>query len=589
MMGIDNRFLDGKARYWLAIAVVAGIGSIGLSVALYTLLGLALDLRLQNVLIPQGYWYALSALIVFKFATVWLERTAANRTSSETKLLGWRRIFEQALRLGPAVLGKKRTGELVNLATEGLEWMKVLYGVYWSQFIIGLVTPLLLVLYMLTIDWMVALGLFLSIPLTPAFLMLVQKRFKSVTERYFAAEGRLSDRFLDSLQGLSTLKMFNMGTQRGRELRQENEALRQETMRLLAVNQVALFVVDWGFALGTTVVVTGLALLRANAGLLSYGSGITLILLSLIAARPLNLIGKFFFAGAIGRQVAKQAAAFLDESPSVASRVGSAAQDHSSARVDVTPNIFNPSIRFEDVIFGYTSKQPPILRDLSFAIEPGEVVALAGPSGVGKSTVLNLLMRFVAPHSGRITIGGHPIESYDPHHLRRHLALVSQSPYLFYGTIRENLRIAKQDASNAELQRAARAAHIHNFIEHLPGGYDTVLGERGLNLSGGQAQRLAIARAILKGAEIILLDEPTSQIDSESEAQVQEALQRLFKEKTVLLISHRLSTMRMADRILMLADGTLIEQGSPDSLISEDSIYSELVRQSTAPELEVKS
>lgn len=575
MMGLDKRLLSGTTRHWLGIAVLAGFLNIALSVALFTVVGLILNQLAAQAATPVATWYWLGGIVLLKFLFGWLEKEAAFRTSGQTKIAVRDRIYAHALRLGPGILGERRTGELVNLAVDGMEWLETLYGIYWAQFIIGMVTPLLLVAYIFTIDWVVGLVLIVSIPLTPAFLMLVQRRFKSVSDRYFAAEGRLSARFLDSLQGLLTLKAFNRGRARGEELRAENERLRKETMRLLAVNQTALFLVDWGFALGTTVVTVLVAVRRIGAGALTFGSGVTLVLLSVVAARPLNLIGKFFFAGAIGRSVAKQAGEFLDEPPPINKPAGTP--------VAAVPE---PRVRFRDVSFAYTGEGRPALDHFSMDLYPGETVALAGPSGAGKTSVVNLLLRFMAPQAGEILLGDRPLAVYTPEHLRAGIALVSQDPYVFHGTIRENLLIANPDAPEEALAAAARSANLHEFIESLPAGYDSQVGERGASLSGGQVQRLAIARAILKDAPLIILDEPTSQIDSESEALIRDALERLTRGRTVLLISHRLSTVRSADRILMMANGRIIESGDHDSLVDRNGAYATMVRGNGQPATE---
>lgn len=576
MMGLDKRLLSGTTRHWLGIAVLAGFLNIALSVALFTTVGLILNQLVRQAATPAATWYWLGGIILLKFVFGWLEKEAAFRTSGQTKIAVRDRIYAHALRLGPGILGEQRTGELVNLAVDGMEWLETLYGIYWAQFIIGMVTPLLLVVYIFTIDWVVGLVLVVSIPLTPAFLMLVQRRFKSVSDRYFAAEGRLSARFLDSLQGLPTLKAFNLGKARGEELRAENEQLRKETMKLLAVNQTALFLVDWGFALGTTVVTVLVAVQRISAGVLTFGAGVTLVLLSVVAARPLNLIGKFFFAGAIGRSVAKQAGEFLDQQPPVQESVGT-----------VVARFPEPRVRFRDVTFAYSEEGRPALDQFSMEIHPGETVALAGPSGAGKTSMVNLLLRFMEPREGEILLGDRPLAEYEPERLRAGIALVSQDPYLFHGTIRENLLIAQPDAAEADLAAAARSANLHDFIESLPAGYDSQVGERGTSLSGGQMQRLAIARALLKNAPLIILDEPTSQIDSKSEALIRDALEQLTRGRTVLLISHRLSTVRSADRILMMANGRVIESGDHASLLERDGAYATLVRGTHRPVTEV--
>jgi len=562
MMGFDPRLLRGTTWRWLMIAVLAGLGSLGLTIALYTGIGYLIDHLYSGTSVSAGFWIFLGSMIVGKTLLSWLEKTASLRTSSHTKIYVRDTMYSHALTLGPGLLDSRRTGELAGTATEGMEWLETFYGVYWVQFIVGMVTPVLLVAYLFTLDWVVALALLVSIPLTPAFLMLVQRRFKSVSDRYFTAANRLSDRFLDSLQGLPTLKMFTAAYRRGRRLAEETESLREETMRLLAVNQLALFIVDWGFALGTTAVVTLVAVVRIEAAALTLGTGITLVLLSLLATRPLNLIGAFFFAGAIGRSVAKTVGGFLDETPQIS--------DNSET---VQPEILRPGLQFRNVTFAYDKAAAQALNDVSFSIEPGERVALVGPSGAGKSTIMHLIFRFFDPDDGEILVDHHPIQQLPLRELRNRITLVSQHPYLFYGTVRENLTIADEHATKQEIEAAARAANIHEFVLGLPEGYDTTIGERGLTLSGGQAQRLAITRGLLKNAPLVLLDEPTSQIDSENEAVIQEALRQLTSNRTVLTIAHRRSTIRNADRVLVLSDGRLVESGTHESLMRKSGFY----------------
>jgi ATP-binding cassette subfamily C protein CydD len=308
---------------------------------------------------------------------------------------------------------------------------------------------------------------------------------------------------------------------------------------------------------------------RFSGGFMTPGEVVAVVLLSLEFSRTLLLVGEFFFAGALGREVAKNVIEFLDEP----SPVRSAANAHAgqttgdSVRIDV-----------ENVTFTYPGASEPAIRNLSMSLSPNETVALIGKSGSGKTTVTNLLLRTLDPDSGTIKFNGIEEEKLTLEWIRQQIALVPQDPFLFYGTVADNLRMAKEDASDAELMAAITAAELKEFIDASPDGLDTKVGDQGMALSGGQAQRLAIARALLKDAPIVVLDEPTSQIDVETEALVNRALERLCANKTVLLIAHRLSTIEQADRIVVMDQGSVFESGTREELLHTGGIYASMIQ-----------
>jgi ABC-type multidrug transport system fused ATPase/permease subunit len=236
-----------------------------------------------------------------------------------------------------------------------------------------------------------------------------------------------------------------------------------------------------------------------------------------------------------------------------------------------------PIIEFQDVTFAYAKTQSPVMNHLSMRVDAGETVAIVGPSGAGKTTLVALLLRFVDPQGGRVTIDGRDVRDLPISSVRSLIALVAQDTYLFGGTVRENLALARPDAGNEEIERAARMAGAHDFILDFPDGYATAIGERGVRLSGGQRQRLAIARAILKDAPILILDEATASVDAATEAAIQAALDELAKGRTTIVIAHRLSTVRGADRILVLENGCIVESGQDEELRHRHGAYARLI------------
>ncbi len=570
-MILDKRLLQlitPLTRRWIGITAFLGLFITALNVAQITLIGSVIDRVIQNETPSPWLLPAFLGIIVLRAGAAWGGNQASHQAAAQTKLALRQRLYAHILKLGTGFLGGQRTGALVNTAVEGVENLEVYFGAYLPQLILGFSIPILLVAFISQLDGLAALALLLGQMLIPYSLMVVQRRFRSVSAKFWSTANKLSAQFLDSLQGLTTLKMYNRSQEQGEKIRQQSEALRQDTMRLLAVNQVSLFFIDIVSTLGTTVLATGMAAWRFEMGLLTFGEAVALVLLSLELARPLALLGSFFHAGASGIAAAQHIFGVLETPPPV--------QEASQLRL---PEPFTPSIQFDDVHFSYETEQErrPALNGLSFDIQPGETVALVGASGAGKSSAVSLLFRFFDPQAGEIRLSGIPLKDLPLGWLREQLALVAQDTYLFYGSVAENLRLAKPNATPAEMEAAARAANIHDFIAALPDGYETQVGERGLSLSGGQAQRIAIARALLKDAPIVILDEATSHVDGENEAAIRNSLEHLTAQKTVLVIAHRLSTVRNADRILVMENGRVIEAGTHASLLNQNGAYARLV------------
>jgi ATP-binding cassette subfamily C protein CydD len=567
MLGIDKRLMVRSTRRWIYIGIAVGIISLVTSLYVYWLIGQLIDGMINKENLFPQLLPLLGAALALKLGFGWLYRFAQYRASAMTKLSLRDLMYRHALKLGPAVLDKKRTGELVNTAVDGMDWIELFYGVYFVQFVVGMATPLVLCMFIGIIDWVVGLAVLISVPLTPMFLGMMAKNFRKSSERYTEVNDEQSAQFLDSIQGMPTLKMFNMGKRRGAEMHEANEVQRQETMKLLLVNQIMILLVDFGFALGTTLVLTVVALWRMDAGLLSTGAIIAMILASAEFAKPLTLIGEFFFAGAIGREYAKKILAFLAEPPTV----------QEPAHGKAPAKRANPTLTLRNISFSYANSKNAAVDNFNLTVHPGETVAIVGQSGSGKTTVTNLLLRTLQPSSGDISLDS--ISSHDApaDWTREHIALVPQDPYLFYGTIGDNLRVAKPNATEEELIEATKSANIYTQIAALPDRFNTMVGERGLSLSGGQVQRLAIARALLKNAPIVVLDEPTSQIDLETEAVIHEALEKLSKNKTVILVAHRLSTVENADRIVVMGGGRILEVGSHKELLEKNGTYAQMV------------
>jgi thiol reductant ABC exporter CydD subunit len=399
----------------------------------------------------------------------------------------------------------------------------------------------------------------------------------------------MSAHFLDVLQGLTTLKMMGRSRDQIDTIAQVTARFRDATLSVLRVAFLSAFALEMVATISTAVVAVEIGL-RLLYGHLSFEQAFFVLILAPEFYLPLRLLGTRFHAGTAGVAAAQRIFAILateDGGPMPVDgrpwtdkgrRTKDERRTAASSVLRPPSSVFRPSlrIRFEDVHYAYAEEDRPALSELSFEIEPGQRVALAGPSGSGKSTVAHLLLRFMAPTRGLITVDGVPLSDLALAEWRAQVAWVPQMPYLFHDTVAANIRLARPDASRDDVSAAARLAHAHSFIEQLPLGYDTVIGERGARLSGGQAQRLALARAFLKDAPFLILDEASANLDPEHVALLQESIDRLAAGRTLLVIAHRLSTLRQADQIIVLADGHAVEVGTHATLLQRDGLYRRL-------------
>jgi ABC-type multidrug transport system fused ATPase/permease subunit len=569
MLGVDDRLITPGTMKWVKVGLVAGLASIPTTIALYWVLGLAVDAAVEGGNLLRQWFALLVILVLLKAALAWVFRTGQFRASAEAKINVRDRIFWQVVKLGPGLLGKRRTGEIANLATEGVEYLDYYFSVYFVQIWVAIAIPIFLCAAIFAIDWVVGLWMLAGVPLTPLFVGSSARGFRRISKQNEEVKNRNSAQYLDSIQGMTTLKMFDQAERRGQEMERGNEIQRRTTMKLLLVAQSQFVFLELGFALFSTAVAFGVSMSRHSGGFMTPGEAVAVVLLSLEFSRTLLLIGEFFFAGALGREVAAKVIEFLNEKAPVL---------HSADRSPDPKAGRSVRVELRHVTFTYPGADHPAIDELSMTLEPNQTVALIGRSGSGKTTVTNLLLRTLEPQSGEILFDGVPVKELSLEWIRRQIALVPQDPFLFYGTVADNLRVAKPDATEAELIAATKAAELYDFIHSTPGGFDTKVGDQGLALSGGQAQRLAIARAFLKDAPLVILDEPTSQIDVETETLLHRALERLTQGKTVLLIAHRLSTIERAGRIIVLENGRLAEAGTRQELLARGGIYAGMIR-----------
>ena len=478
------------------------------------------------------------------------------------------RLYDKIAALGPAWFAGERTGGVMLSVVDGVEQLQTFFGQYVPQLCIAVLTPLAIFVFIAFWDVPVA-----AVMLVFALVTLIAPGVFAHRERR-SSHGRqrtlksFGSEFLDGVQGLPTLKAFGQSTAYGSRLAERARELCDSSLRVLSTGVMTRGITDCGVAIGAAAALS-LAVWRVIAradehrGIADRADG---------RNRGVPAVARSAHGAASGdgRAIGRrrhQCAARRRTLGSASSRRG--------YRGDNRPLL--PTIAFEDVHFAYPGGRGAAHDGLSFTVAAGEKIGIVGPSGSGKSSVARLLLRLFDPQRGTVRIGGHDHEDPRSRALRRMIAVVHQDTYLFHGTVEENLRLGKPDATREELEAAARDANAHEFISLLPQGYATMIGERGVMLSGGQRQRLAIARALLRDAPILILDEALSSVDAENEAVIQQAIDRLSAGRTTLILAHRLSSVIGADRILVLDHGRIVESGRHAELIRRDGPYRRLM------------
>ncbi len=569
-MTTERRLLryNRSTRSYLYLAVGAGFLAAALVVAQACLLSEAVDRVFQHSQTASAVLPLIELLIVLAFAraiVVWSSDVLAQRSASHLKSQLRADLTQQIITLGPAYTRSERSGELVNAAVEGVEILDEYLTVYQPARLLSRLVPVFVFSVVLILDPFSTLVLLFTGPVLVLLLALIGSSIKDITQRRFMELSWMSAFFLDILQGLATLKMFARSREQIDKIRAISQRYGNTTLEVLRTAFQTGLVLEWGSTIATALVAVEISLRLMN-GALPFNRALAVLIITPEFFMPLRQLALKYHAGTAGKAAADRIFAILD-TPITAARA-STTRSITLARSD---------IRFDDVHFAYADGQRPALQGFALHIPHGQKIALVGATGAGKTTVAQLLLRFIEAQRGSITIDGQPLSEIDPTKWRAQVAWVPQQPHLFYGSIADNIRLARPAATDQEVKAAAQSAHAHEFIEKLPQGYATPIGEQGLRLSGGQQQRLAIARAFLKDAPFLILDEATSHLDAASETLVQDALDRLLRGRTALIIAHRLKLVYTADQVVVMQQGRVSEIGQHDELLKQNGIYQQLV------------
>ncbi|MFH9093217.1 thiol reductant ABC exporter subunit CydD [Streptomyces albidoflavus] len=549
MKPIDPRLLRyaRTTRLFLAAVVVLGALGAGLVIAQAMLLAELIVSSFEQRFDTGDLTTPLLLLVAVALGRAlvsWLTELAAHRASAAVTSELRMRLVERAGQLGPGWLGGQRTGSLIALATRGVDALDDYFARYLPQLGLAVVVPVAVLARIVTEDWVSAAIIVVTLPLIPLFMALIGWATQSRMDRQWGLLSRLSGHFLDVVAGLPTLKIFGRAKAQAESIRRITHDYRRATLRTLRIAFLSSFALELLATLSVALVAVTIGM-RLVHGDMDLYTGLVILVLAPEAYLPLRQVGAQYHAAAEGLAAAEEVFAVLETPvPNTGTQAPPAG-----------------ALAFEGVTVRYPGRDAPAVREAAFTVDPGETVALVGPSGCGKTTLLQAALGFVAPAEGRVTVGGTDLAEVDREQWHQRIAWVPQRPQLFAGTVAENVRLARSDASDAEVARALEQAGAQEFVAGLPAGAETELGEDGAGLSAGQRQRVALARAFLADRPVLLLDEPTAALDGASEEAIVEAVRRLAVGRTVLLVVHRPALLAVADRVVRLDEVTKASAG----------------------------
>ena len=485
----------------------------------------------------------LVAVVVARAGGAWGFEVAGRRAAGDVISQLRLELVESRLRRSPTALDGTQSAEVATAAVSGVDALEATFARYVPQVVLAVVVPVAVLLLVAWIDLVAAGVMLLTLPLVPVFMWLVGRYTEHRARERWRALARLSNHFLDVVRGLPTLRAFNRGEAQVDRIAEVSDDYRRTTMGTLRVAFLSGAVLELAATLGIALVavVVGVRLVDGRIG---FEPALTVLVLAPELYLPLRNLAAQFHASADGAAVAER---MLDLSESLPIVAGAAP----------APDPALVSIVFEHVAFAYPLRGGDVLADVELELRPGETVALIGESGAGKSTLVSLLLGFTLPSSGRIRVGDVDLANVDPAAWRRRIAYVPQRPTLFRGTVADNIRLGEPTADDGRVRRAAELAGAHEFVSALPDGYDTLVGDAERQLSTGERRRIALARAFLRDAPLVLLDEPTADLDPARLALVSAAIERLRPGRTVFLVAHRPEVAAQADRIVRLVDGCI--------------------------------
>jgi thiol reductant ABC exporter CydD subunit len=543
-------------RRYLVIAIAVGIGSTVCVVVQATLLGLII----QHVVVGHGgvgpaepLLAGLAGAFAGRALLLWVGELAAHRTSARVTSTLRRQLLIAAVGRGPSWLAGERTGELAASATQGIDALDTYFARYLPTAVLAGLAPVLLLAWIGWSDWASFLILAITVSAVPIFMILLGLEAKRHATEQWAQLSGLAATFYDLLQGMATLRAFGRVRDGRRTLDRANEEFRASTMNTLRVAFLSSLALEVLASVGTALVALFLGLRLLN-GSVSLGTALAVLVLAPEVYLPLRRAGAEFHTSAEGQAAAGRILDILDEEVPAGTAPGT-----DCGGASVVPDLSSNSIVLSDVHVRYPGRTIPVLDGASLVIAPGEHLAVTGESGSGKSTILSLLLGFVDVQAGTFRVGGIDVGTLRARDWRQQIAWVPQHPYLLRGSIADNLRVGDPEATSRALLRACELSGLSELLDRLPKGIETPVGEGGLTLSAGERQRIALGRAVLRDAPLVLLDEPTAHLDANRESSLRRSLSPWLEDRTVVMAAHRGGVLGRVGRTLTLIGGQLVE------------------------------
>lgn len=548
----------------------------GLLAAVTTiLLALSLSKIINGVFLSSQTLQDVSTLIiifivlaVLKSALIWSQQFFSASLVTFVKKSLRKKLLIKIEEIGPLTLKSERTGELVNTVLNGVDKLEDYFSKFLPQMFLSIFIPIIILIFVFPLDWLTAIVFIVTAPIIPVFMFLIGSIAEKMNRKQWKTLSRMSAYFLDVLQGLTTLKLFNRTNDAIKKINDISNQFRIKTLNVLKIAFLSALVLEVTATISVAIIAVEIGL-RLLSGNFVFADALFILIIAPEFYLPLRILGTTYHAGMEGIAAYERINDVINYRSTKSNLITNVKDDFIFTQ--------NNSITLNNISYTYAEREIKALDNVSFTIETNKVTAFVGASGSGKTTLMNILLRFFNPTVGNILIGETDLIQIKEEVWRNNSAWLPQNPHLFSKSILENLQIANKQATLEEVINAAKNAHIHEFILNLPNGYNTLVGENGAKLSGGEIQRIALARAYLRSASLLFVDEPTANLDPIVEDEIVKDMYKLFSGKTVFIIAHRLNTIVKADKIIVMKDGKIEESGNHNDLKLKNGYYKKLL------------